>query len=203
MAMIRSITRKPELTYAVAELFPLQGQWTDAEYLALNTNRLIELVDGNLEVLEMPTPYHQLIVLRLGALLYTFVAARQLGQVLVAPLRVRLWPGRFREPDLVFMAAAHADRITKKYWGVPDLAIEIISPDDPDRDRVIKKTEYAQAGIPEYWILDPEEKTLEVNLLPAEEEEYQLSQTLGIQDSLASAQLPGFELILADLFAEE
>jgi len=203
MAMTKSITRKPEPTYTVAELFPPQGQWTDQEYLSLNTNRLIELSDGNLEVLEMPTPFHQLVVVRLITALYTFVTQHRLGHVLVAPLRVRLWPGRFREPDLVFMSAAHADRITSKYWGVPDLAVEVISLDDPDRDRIAKKAEYAQAGIPEYWILDPEEKTLEVYLLPAEEEEYQLSQTLGIHDSLASAQLPGFELILAELFAEE
>ncbi len=51
MAISKSTTRKPEPTYAVAELFPPQGQWTEAEYLALNTNRLIELSDGKLEVL--------------------------------------------------------------------------------------------------------------------------------------------------------
>lgn len=153
MAITKSITRNPEPTYPVAELFPPQGQWTDEEYLSLNTNRLIELSDGNLEVLEMPTPFHQLVVVRLITALYTFVTQHQLGHVLVAPVRVRLWPGRFREPDLVFIATAHADRITSKYWGVPDLAVEVISLDDPDRDRMAKKAEYAQAGIPESWTL--------------------------------------------------
>ena len=124
-----------------------------------------------------------------------------LGEVRFPALRVRLWPGKFREPDLVFMAATHKERIFKKFWGVPDLAVELISDDDPDRDRVRKKSEYALAGISEYWIVDPAGKTVEVYLLPIEAEEYELHKTLGGNDALTSAQLPGFSLSLADLFA--
>ena len=54
------------LTYAVAELFPAQVEWTEEEYLALDTNRIVELSDGNLDVAEMPTDFHQLIVARLA-----------------------------------------------------------------------------------------------------------------------------------------
>src|SRR5262245_16299835 len=54
--------------------------------------------------------------------LETFVSARQLGTVLCAPLRVRLWPGKFREPDVVFMLARHGARMGERYWKVPILS---------------------------------------------------------------------------------
>ncbi|MBI3764840.1 MAG: Uma2 family endonuclease, partial [Chloroflexi bacterium] len=123
------------------------------------------------------------------------------GLACFAPLRVRLWPGKFREPDLVFMAAAHADRIGEKYWGVPDLVAELISPGNPDLDRDIKKDEYARAGIPEYWLVDLEKQTIEVYLWAAGQ--YQSGRTLRVGDTLASAQLPGFSLALAELFRDE
>lgn len=193
--------KETRLTYAVAELFPPQGQWTEGEYLALHTNRLIELSDGNLEVLAMPSELHQRILGKLYVAVHSFVTGRRLGEVRFSPLPVRLWPGKFREPDLVFMSEAHRERIAKKYWGIPDLAVEVVSPDDPDRDRAIKHAEYAQAGIPEYWIVDPEAKTVEVYRLPDDGDEYRLEQSLGESDTLTSTQLPGLELRLAELFA--
>ncbi len=193
---------RPELTYAIAELFPSQGQWTEAEYLALKTNRIVELSNGRLEVLDMPNDLHQLILKRLCWLIDMFVVRAQLGRIRFAPLRVRLWPGKMREPDLVFMAA-HVDRCGSQYWGAPDLVAEVLSPGDADLDRIIKMQEYAQAGIPEYWIVDPENKKIEVYALPAGASEYQLSRMAGVGDTLTSTQLPGLQLVLAELFAEE
>ncbi len=201
MAVNKSAARQLEPTYAVADLFPPQGQWTEEEYLALNTNRLVELSDSNLEVLEIPTDLHQLVLERLFVAVYLLVTRHRLGHVRFSPLHVRLRRGKFREPDLIFMAATHANRIGEKYWGVPDLVAEVLSPSDPDRDRITKKKEYAQAGIPEYWIVDPEGKTVEVYLLRAKQ--YRLSGRLGVGDVLTSKRLPGLELSLAELFAEE
>ena len=194
---------RPEPTYAIAELFPSQGQWTEAEYLALETNRIVELSNGRLEVLEMPNDLHQLILKRLCWLIDMFVIRAQLGRIRFAPLRVRLWPGKMCEPDLVFMAAAHVDRCGSQYWGAPDLVAEVLSPSDADLDRIVKMQEYAQAGIPEYWIVDPENKKIEVYALPAGASEYQLSRMAGVGDTLTSTQLPGLQLVLAELFAEE
>src|SRR5690349_11049695 len=89
----------PEPAWDVARLFPDQGAWSEEEYLALNGNHLVEFSHGYIEVLPMPTTSHQLIVLYIYRLMETFVTARGLGTVLVAPLRVRLWEGKFREPD--------------------------------------------------------------------------------------------------------
>jgi Uma2 family endonuclease len=192
---------KKRPTYEIAELFPAQGNWSEEEYLALDTNHLVELSHGELEVLEMPSDFHQLLVVRLIALLYPFVIRKRLGAVRISPLRVRLWPGKFREPDLIFMSTAHADRIGEKFWGIPDLVAEIISESDEELDRITKMTEYAQAGIPEYWIVDPSAHTVEIYQLQGER--YTLRAALPETDTLTSSQLPGFELPLTALFAPE
>jgi hypothetical protein len=78
-----------------------------------------------------------------------------------------LWDGKFREPDIVFLLAQHADRRGNKYWRGADLVMEVVSEDDPDRDLVTKRVEYAQAGICEYWLLDPRDRTVTVLALDA------------------------------------
>jgi Uma2 family endonuclease len=157
---------KPELelepTWEIATLFPNQGQWSEAEYLALNTNQLVEFSNGFIEVLPMPTIYHQRIVAFLYNALLAFTTAGRLGEVLFAPLRVQLWPGKYREPDLVFMKGEHESRITEDFWIGADLVFEVLSDDDRRRDLETKRQEYAQAGIPEYCIVDPRLKRITV-----------------------------------------
>ena len=93
--------------------FPLQGYWTEAEYLDLTTNRLIEYSDGYLEVLPMPTTLHQMIVAFFYESLVAFVRPQKLGRVLFAALRVRLWKGKYREPDVVFKQSAE---FSNRFW---------------------------------------------------------------------------------------
>lgn len=151
-----------EPAWDVALLFPNQGAWSVEEYLALDTNHLVEFSHGFIEILPMPTEPHQLITLFLYRALLAFVTARNLGLVLTAPLRVQLWPGKYREPDVVFMLAEHADRRGIQYWEGADLVMEVVSDDGRYRDFVTKRREYAQAGIPEYWIVDPQEEQITV-----------------------------------------
>jgi Uma2 family endonuclease len=150
-----------EPAWEVATLFPAQGAWSEEEYLSLDTNHLVEFSDGHIEVLPMPSDKHQTIVLFLSAILVAY--ARQIGgKVLVAPLRLRLWREKIREPDLLFLAEANDPRRQNAYWTGADLVIEVVSRDDPQRDLVTKRSEYAQAGIPEYWIVDPQTATITV-----------------------------------------
>ena len=191
--------REPTITPTIVDLLPAPGEWTEADYYFVSERgRLVELSDGKLEILPMPTEYHQLISLRLVAVLFAFVTQHKLGQVRFAPLPVRLWPGKIREPDILFMSAAHTNRI-EKYWGVPDLVVEIVSEGDAKRDRIEKPEDYAQAGIPEYWIIDPETKTLDV--LRLEGESYKLLAHLAENDALTSPTFPGLAYNLKDLFA--
>ena len=110
-----------EPTWEVAFLFPNQGYWSEEDYLALDTNHLVEFSDGYLEVLPMPSQSHQFIVAFLYRALLQFVMEHDLGKVLFAPLRIQLWAGKYREPDLVFMLKKHDDRREEQYWRGADL----------------------------------------------------------------------------------
>ncbi|NCC35751.1 MAG: Uma2 family endonuclease, partial [Chloroflexia bacterium] len=87
------------------------------------------------------------------------------GKVLFAPLRVQVRPGKFREPDLVVLLDAHDPRNQNDAWLGADLVIEIVSPDRPTRDTDEKPLDYAEAGILEYWIVNPLTATITVLVL--------------------------------------
>jgi Uma2 family endonuclease len=157
-------TRQPQPTWEIAYLFPTQGNWSEEEYLALNAQQLVEFSHGFLEILPIPTTSHQLQLMYLYGLLLSFSTSHDLGTVLVAPLRVRLWRGKFREPDLVFMRKDHASRIGEEFWQGADLVMEVVSGEEEDRrrDLLTKRQEYARARIPEYWIIDPRDEQITV-----------------------------------------
>ena len=150
-----------EPAWEIARLFPAQGLWSEEDYLALQTNRLVEYSDGtNRGVADADR--RASIDRRLFVTAYCGVRAALGGKVLFAPLRLRLKSGKFREPDLVLLLKADDDRRHNEYWDGADLVIEVVSPDDPDRDWITKRQEYAQSGIAEYWIVDPRIQTLTV-----------------------------------------
>lgn len=148
--------------WEIATLFAPQGHWDEVEYLTLPTNRLVEYCDGQLEFLPMPTELHQLIVKFLCSQIDIWIGRGNGGIALFAPMRVRMPSGRFREPDVMFMRDQHADRRHPKFWDGADLVMEVVSDDDPDRDLVTKRAEYAESGIPEYWIVDPRDQSVTV-----------------------------------------
>ena len=109
----------------------------------------------------MPMRQHQAISRFLFLALLAFV--QRLGStVFYAPLRVRVAPGCFREPDLVLLLDVNDPRNQNAFWLGADLVVEIVSPDHVERDTVTKRTDYAEAGIPEYWIVNPAEGTITV-----------------------------------------
>lgn len=145
------------------DLEALQGLWTEEQYLKLSdqTNYLIEFTDGVIEVLPMPTDKHQVIVRCLFLALHMFVQ-RLGGAVLFAPLRLQVRPGKQREPDILLVLDAGDPRRQNEYWRGADLVVEIVSPDRPERDTVEKVADYAEAQIPEYWIVNPLDTTITV-----------------------------------------
>ena len=191
-----NVAIQAEPVWDLALLFPYQGMWTEEEYLNLNTNHLVEFSQGEIKVLSMPTESHQIIVLYLYRLLSAFVERTKLGMILVAPLRVRLWPGKIREPDVVLMLAEHAHRRHEQYWEAPDLVIEVVSPDYRHHDTVTKRRDYAQAGIPEYWIVDPGEE--QITVLVLEEGSYREHRARR-GEVATSVLLPGFQVEVGEL----
>ncbi len=100
---VNKLDQKAEPTWDVAQLFPAQGFWSEADYLALDTNHLVEFSHGFVEFLPMPTLTHQLIVLLLYDALKAFTSTAQLGRVVVAAYKVKLWEEKYREPDVIFV----------------------------------------------------------------------------------------------------
>jgi Uma2 family endonuclease len=141
-------------------------EWADEDTWA-------EWVDGEVIILSPASDRHQDLGDFLIALLRHFVEAFNLGIVRSAPFQMEIGTGR--EPDILFISNEHLDRLQKTHLkGPADLVVEIISPESRARDRGDKFYEYEQAGVSEYWLLDPLRKQAEFYVLN-EEGIYQLA----------------------------
>ncbi|MFL5803427.1 MAG: Uma2 family endonuclease [Roseiflexaceae bacterium] len=192
-------TSQDQLDDLVLDLLPLQGQWDEEQYLWLTdyTNRLIEFTDGYIEVLPMPTDNHQAILEYLFLAFLAFLKPLG-GKVRFAPLRLRIRPRKFREPDLLLVLSASDPRRQNRYWQGADLVLEVVSPDKPERDLVDKRGDYAEAGIPEYWIANPQTETITVLWL--EGDAYAEHGIFGRGSTATSVLLPGFEIAVDAVF---
>jgi Uma2 family endonuclease len=120
-----------------------------------------ELINGELCELTGPTPKHQWSSSRLFTRLDAFVNQRQLGQVFYAPIDVCFTPHNVVQPDIVYVSRERRGIIrSQRIEGVPDLLMEILSPSNRAHDVVKKAATYATFGVPEYWLVDPEEETI-------------------------------------------
>ena len=149
----------------------LQGTWTVEQYVRLtdHASRLLEFTDGELELLPMPTDKHQAISKFLLLVLNAFLDPRG-GTVFYSPLRLQIREGKFREPDLMLLLDANDPRRQNAYWLGADMVIEIVSADDPERDTVVKRADYAEGSVSEYWIVNPTDETVTVLSLAGAEE---------------------------------
>jgi Uma2 family endonuclease len=129
-----------------------------------------------------------------AALLVLFVRAFNRGTVLTAPVEMRATPdGPAREPDILFVALDHLDRLTEQRLAGPaDLVVEVISTESVGRDRAEKFYEYEEAGIPEYILLDPRPGKERVDLYRLTEEGRYLAVLPDSEGRYHSTVLPGF-----------
>jgi Uma2 family endonuclease len=199
-----SRTRKPqagEPVWELARLFPNQGRWTVEDYLALDTGRLVEYSDGFLEFPPMPTMAHQDILQFLFELLKAYIVAHQLGKVYVAPVPIRLGAREYREPDVFYLSTPRVEEAQGAYPRGADLVMEVVSGgrEDRKRDLIKKRYDYAQAGIPEYWIVDPREGVITV--LRLEGDEYAEHGRFGAGQVASSHLLPGFVVAVDEVWA--
>ncbi len=140
-------------------------RWTYAEFARLpeSGSTRHEVIDDELYLTPSPGLGHQRVVKRLVVALHDFVEAHDLGEVFVSPFDVLLGEGDYVEPDVFFVQERHADAVTDRgVEGPPDLVVEVLSPSTEARDRGIKLELYRRYGVPEYWIVDPHEGTVEV-----------------------------------------
>ena len=181
------------------DALPRQGAWSDEEYLWLTdrSRRLIEFTDGYVQELPWPTFSHQAILAFLYRLFHAWVGPRG-GVVVFSALRLRVREGMFREPDLLLLRDRSDPRCQDRYWLGADLVVEVVSPDRPERDLVDKRIDYAEAGIPEYWVVDPRDQTITVFELRAEG--YAEHGVYARGGEAASPLLPGFAAAVAEVF---
>jgi len=141
------------LTYLDYEALPADG-------------RRYEIHDGELSVTAAPVPRHQRVLRDLHALLWDHVKSRGLGEVLFAPVAVILAETTIVEPDLVYLDSPRAALVSGRgIEGPPALVVEVLSPGTAAVDRGIKRQLYARYGIPHYWIVDPERRSIEAYVL--------------------------------------
>ena len=178
---------------------PPQGCWNEFDYLWLTDrcNRLVEFADGCIEELPVRTDSHQSILMLLFRLFDQRVRDEH-GVALVAPLRLRIREGRFREPDLMVLLDATDSRRQDRYWLGADVVVEVVSPDDPKRDYGQKRADYADLRIPEYWIVDPQ--AAKITVLTFDRDGYIHHGVFGPGDVASSAVLSGFELPATNVF---
>ncbi|HTS71974.1 MAG TPA: Uma2 family endonuclease [Terriglobia bacterium] len=158
-----------------------------------------ELVRGEAHLNPAPTTKHQLVSRRLVASLEIYLSKNPLGEILYAPLDVRLSSDTALQPDIIFVAKANAAIIKEDYLaGAPDLVVEILSPSTTAHDRIIKLPIYAEAGVGEVWFIDPQASTVEVFKL--QRSKYLVEAALAGNRSLTSTLFPGWELPLSSLF---
>ncbi len=195
-------SERGDWTWELLAQYPRQGEWLESSYLALESNQLIEFRDGMLEFLPMVTPLHQDLLMFLRDHLVAATQGRYPGRVYVAPLRVKLRNGLYREPDVTFAKPEHVPERRKPLIGA-ELVMEIVSgaASDRHRDFVAKRADYAESGIREYWIVDPDLETITVLMLPPDKDEYSVQGRFHNGQVAASALFPEFTIDVSTCFA--
>lgn len=188
--------RASELTLPKARA---QRLWTYDEMLVElpESNLPVELWDGEIVRSPTPNPVHQTIVGAVYREMDGFVRDHKVGRVFLSPLDVVLSEHRVVQPDVLFISNANRSIIQDSIRGVPDLVVEVISRGSWKRDRVEKKALYEQAGIAEYWVIDPESRSIEVFVLA--KGVYQLHCRAAETAMAKSKRLAGFKVSFSQL----
>lgn len=178
---------------------PEQHQSALERFLALPEGTACQLIAGELVMSPAPIPLHQYIVVHLSMQLFQFVEAASLGQVFVSPIDVRLNERSIFQPDILFISKEKAALIGERMIeGPPDLVAEVLSPSSAYHDLRTKFRAYEQAGVQEYWIVDPERKSVEVFVSSGSK--FQLQQEAEGEGAVQSVLLQGLSVDLADIF---
>jgi Uma2 family endonuclease len=164
--------------------------------------RQYELYDGEVRVVPSPTNRHQVVLKNLVALLMEH-EKQSGGRLLFAPSDVVFNQYNVIQPDLLYFAEArrHLVQLDKPTDAAPDLTVEVVSPGTSAHDRGRKQAVCARFGVREYWLVDPFDETIEIFVL--ENHAYQLAQTAGVADEVASATSPtiaGLRVAVARVF---
>lgn len=177
-----------------------QVRFNYEDYCLLPEGKRYELIDGGLHMTPSPFTRHQRIILRLAEWFFTHLERGGLATVLVAPMDVYLSNEDVVQPDILVVDRQRDKIIEEKYVkGAPDLVVEVISPTHPDRDRIVKKKLYHKFGVKEYWIVDPDARSIEVYVWDNSGYRLTGSFTTG---QIGSSVFPSLVVLHSDVFAK-
>lgn len=165
---VQTISRSSGAAVSKQQWPPLQGEWTYDDYAQLPNNGMrYEVIKGELYMSPAPSPRHQRIIAKLFGLLWEYLGKHPVGEAIFAPVDVMLLDvSGIVQPDLLFIANERLDIVQETLIeGVPDLIVEVLSPGNPTHDRRVKFELYAQVGVREYWMIDPDARTVEIYVL--------------------------------------
>lgn len=175
-------------------------KYTYKDYLNIPDDKRYELIGGELMMTPSPIPYHQWISKNIEYEIERFVREKKLGKVFDAPCDVYLDEENVVQPDILFISQERTHIIGKNnIQGAPDLVIEILSESTAYTDLMKKKRLYAKSGVKEYWIVDPDGKTIEIYCL--KEGVFVLAKSFSENEELESPLLPGLKIKLSPVFA--
>jgi Uma2 family endonuclease len=176
------------------------GPWTWTDFVALDEADRRELIEGDLVEVEVPTDIHQYIVTLLAFFLTAWARPRRAGFALVSGYKVRIGERRGVMPDVQFYRAGNQAVRGRQALesGHPDLVIEVLSENSARYDRVTKLGYYAAIGVPEYWVVDPRERTLERLVLNGDK--YVIAAAAAEEDVFRPESFEGLEIALAELW---
>ncbi|KYH33898.1 Uma2 family endonuclease [Neomoorella mulderi] len=173
--------------------------YTYDDYCRLPEGAPYQLIGGELVLTPSPTSYHQIISMQLVSKMVAYVTAKNLGIVLHAPMDVYLEETETYQPDIIFIAHDRMDIIKpEKIEGAPDLVVEILSPTTAYYDLRQKYKVYGKHGVKEYWIIDPQDKSIQVFSLV--EGKFKLDQEIEKEGIVRSRVIEGFCVNVVDIF---
>lgn len=185
----------------VSQNSPATNKLTYEDYQQTPVDERYELLDGALIAPPAPNTAHQSVQAELGWRMAQFVREGRLGHLFFAPTDVVLSRTDVVQPDLLFISSERVDIITPaNIKGAPDLIVEIRSDSTAERDELFKRQLYADSGVEEYWLVDPEDATISVLLLG--ENGYEEAATCTLGQTLNSPMLHGLFVNLNDLFPD-
>ena len=177
----------------------MQTKLTYADYMKTPEEEHCELIGGELVMFTTPPTYHQLVLSNLMYKVGVFVRERDLGRVYPVLTDVVLSDRDVVKPDILYVSKQRSHILTREnVRGAPDLVVEILSPATAERDRTFKLDLYAQHGVKEFWIVDPDAKTITVLLQG--EGRFEVSGIYEAGQSLRSPTLAGFSVTLEEIF---
>ncbi len=175
-------------------------RWTRDEVLALpDDGNRYELIDGELLVTPAPRLIHQRAVMALYDRIKPYVDRHHLGEVMASPADLDFRRGYSAQPDLFVLPLVGGRKpLDWRQCEVPIFIAEVQSPSTGRNDRTIKRPAYQRAGVGEYWIVDPDSRTVERWRPEDQRPAVALDRAIWQPNSA----LPAFELDLAEYFAE-